>query len=185
MNKTNYVFLGDSIFANFTQLSTLKNSKNLAIPGNKLVNLFSDLIPLKRLSPKCVYILIGINDYLLKKSMFDITMDVLFEKSFELFLDMFKTNFPNSKLYVLSILPMVDRLNPAKTLDFNNEIAFINQNILKYVNRFNYTFINVSEAFISNGSPIKTFYTQDGIHLNVKGYAVLHAILKEHMGESL
>ena len=172
------IFIGDSIMANYDELRHLNKINNLAVPGNKIIDLFPLIITLKRSYPKKLFIHIGINDYLLKKGAFDITMDTLLLDSYSLFLRIIAMALPKTKVYVISLLPIKSLFGKD-----NDNIDSINSKLLEILQNYNINFININPLFKDENGDLITALTTDGIHLNKQGYQVLHKSLEAYLEE--
>lgn len=181
MKKT--VFMGDSITAGFTLLKAYNNIINIGVGGNKTTESIPLVKTLRLLQPDQVVLMIGINDFLCNVRFFDHGYTIPFYKTFDVLIDLIRTNLPKTKLYLVSILPMYPRLegqlNNTNVLSYNHDIQNINNFIKQQAKAYQATYLDLYSVFIRDGY-LNPEFTVDGIHLSEIGYQKYLEFLKVH-----
>ena len=174
----NIVFLGDSI----TELYDLdkyyadNSVVNSGESGNVCDDILSDMYNrVYKYNPSKVFLLIGINQ------LPDDENDKIVE-GIQKIIDEIHRNRPITKIYVESIYPVnndFDKKN-VKNKD-NSRIVDINKKIKTKVKDIDYVeYINVYDKLIDEDKLNKE-YTEDGLHLNDKGYEIVTDVLKKYI----
>lgn len=174
----NIVFLGDSI----TELYDLdkyyadNSVVNSGESGNVCDDILSDMYNrVYKYNPSKVFLLIGINQ------LPDDENDKIVE-DIQKIIDEIHHNRPITKIYVESIYPVnidFDKKN-VKNKD-NSRIVDINKKIKTKVKDIDYVeYINVYDKLIDEDKLNKE-YTEDGLHLNDKGYEIVTDVLKKYI----
>jgi lysophospholipase L1-like esterase len=96
-------------------------------------------------------------------------------------LNIIKTQSPQTKVYIQSILP-VNNINYSIKID-NNDLSLVNNNLKKLAEEFNYQYIDLFSNFIDDSKQLNTDYTYDGVHLNGKGYLLWGKLVKNYVEE--
>lgn len=183
MNKNTILFLGDSITANFKLLEHDKRWINLGVGGDKTTEILARIEDVFSYSPQKLFLLIGINDFLVNKKVWDYPCEINIIQNIEKIMKMLNNHLPRTKLYCLSILPiginnfMKDTLVPC----YNEEINELNQDIKNITDKFNAEFVNINPYFKNNNGQLKEEYTLDGIHLTEEGYVVFLDAIKKYV----
>src|SRR5690554_2126314 len=108
MNKV--VFMGDSITAGFKKLNDYKHIINIGVGGYKTTECIPLVKELRILNPNILILMIGINDYLYNIPLYDHAFSIPFHKTYDTLLDLIRVNLPKTKIYLVSILPLNERL---------------------------------------------------------------------------
>ncbi|MDN5289468.1 MAG: Lysophospholipase [Mucilaginibacter sp.] len=83
--------------------------------------------------------------------------------------------------YFVSIKPSIARLDLINSLKYANNI--IENEIVKWDN--NWKFINIFNKMLNkNGYPEKEYFQPDGLHLNIKGYALWKQVIYARLLEN-
>jgi lysophospholipase L1-like esterase len=167
------IFIGDSItfLANWSRAFPNKKTANFGIGGNTTQNVIDRIDQLQGANPKYIVLRIGVND--LQSNM----IPCEYESIYENLIQRIKIICPNSKLVVMSILPVTEEFSKAR---FNIKDRIINYNNFIYDRSlvYNLTFINDAhyfyiDQFNSEGYWSKPELMNDGIHPSQKGYEVI------------
>ena len=174
----NIVFLGDSI-TNFYDLDKYypdNSVVNSGISGDVSDDILNDMYNrVYKYNPSKVFLLIGTNQ-LMKDDNDKIISDV--KKIIESIHD----NRPIAKIYVESIYPVNKDLdkNMVKNRE-NDRIVEINKKIEEIVKDKEYIeYINIYDSLLKDGV-LNEEYSEDGLHLNDKGYEIVTNILKKYI----
>jgi lysophospholipase L1-like esterase len=76
-------------------------------------------------------------------------------------------------LAAVSIMPVRSSPIDSRSHAVNREVAKFNEQLKRICSESNVKFIDVSGTFSTNGGSLPMDFTQDGLHLNAKGYRVL------------
>lgn len=156
-------FIGDSITDNWHVEDYFKDYRvaNRGISGDTTDMLLTRLeVSAIRLNPKIISLLIGTNNL-------DTCMN-----NYEAILDCFKTQLPNTKVAVVSILPRRGE-NLCEKIVMNNSL------IEDLTNKYEYTYVDLYESFIKDDKlQVDESLFLDGLHPNKKGYQVMCDALK-------
>jgi len=177
MSKT--VFYGDSITNQFELLKQNKDVINLGIGGDKTTELIGRVLDVIREKPDKLFIMIGINDYLVKKSYWQEYFNIDFNVTYNALIKLLTDNLPNTSFTLISILPicMIKSFNDL-TL-YNNELDEINIFINQTADKYHLNYLNIANNFKDNNNFLKNEYTLDGVHLNDKGYQIYYDLIKD------
>jgi lysophospholipase L1-like esterase len=137
-----------------------------------LINRMHDIIDRR---PSKLFLLIGIND--ISRN----TPDDLIAKNIFFFIMNVRQGSPNTQIFLQSILPTNDHfknLYPA-FIGKRAHILKVNESLSKYEKVLGYTFIDLNSHFCDADGNMEAQYTQDGLHLNEKGYLLWVDVLKK------
>ena len=179
--KENYVFLGDSITYRYDLEKYFKNLPvvNSGVNGNRTIDILNDMK--KRVydyNPTKVFILIGTNDL---NILYNLEVEEIFENIQKIVEDI-EENRPYTKIYLESILPInhdVNHTDP-RTKEYE-KIIELNKKIKSYAKDKNIDYIDLFNELKDEEGKLKKDYTNDGLHLNNKGYEVVTEILKKYL----
>ncbi|AFM39487.1 lysophospholipase L1-like esterase [Desulfosporosinus acidiphilus SJ4] len=150
----NDAFLGDSISEGLSFYDFLDDSRVIADKGLSITKGIDEADKIIALKPQRVFILIGLNEA------DDRTASSTLVDEYTKLVEKLKTSLPNSKIYVTSILPVLENL--VKNSHLNNaHIKECNAGLIDMANKENVNYVNL--ASILNDSN-KNLYEDDGIH---------------------
>lgn len=176
---TNYLFLGDSI-TDYYDLDKYYEGLpvvNSGISGNTTEDILNDMkARVYNYNPSKVFLLIGTNDLVKDTSVDDIVSNI------EKIISEINANKPQTEVYVESIYPVNDNINEDVVSNRNNkDITKINNQIKKYCEYNNCTYINMYDKLLDDDNNFNEEYTDDGLHPNSKGYEVITKELKKYL----
>lgn len=159
---SDYIMLGDSITqeGNWDKLLGDIKVLNKGIGGDTTGGILHRLERSINENAHTVFLMIGINDLMLKRSVFDIFYN--YTKIIEELLSLNKTVIVQSTLYVGEEL---NQINPNINLDVDN----LNIKLHKYCDEHNIQFLDINKVLSSN-SILKDEYSRDSVHINSKAY---------------
>lgn len=166
-----YVFLGDSLTDYFDLEDSFPDLPviNSGIAGNTTEDILSDMEHrVYAYDPSKVFLLIGINDLLLGED-----ADTIIE-NIQQILQKIQANCPQTQLYLESLYP-VDPYRVGRK--DNEEIKEINQRLKTYAQTNNIEFIDVYGSLVDEQDRLSKEYTDDGLHLNQRGYQIVSETL--------
>lgn len=163
---TTVTFLGDSITHAFIALNNYPNVTNLAVSGNRVVNVIASIREAKPINSDRIIILVGINDIMGNNGYWNNyycpvykAYDCLFES----------LNTLKKEIILLSVLPINSGVvEEGNVRNLNNQINELN-NYLKN-NQYGYKYVSITNLFVDELGFLKKEYTFDGVHLTGEGY---------------
>jgi lysophospholipase L1-like esterase len=110
--------------------------------------------------PAAIVLFIGVNDIL--NGFYGDTAD-----NYRQMIDRIRQALPDTRIYIISILPLVNSLE-------NNIVRQVNDRIREVANSYGIPWLNAHDIFEEDGGAVAGYYRSDGIHPNRTGYQVLH-----------
>jgi lysophospholipase L1-like esterase len=174
------IFLGDSITRGGKWSELFKNDTdqpiyNFGISGDTTEGILQRLDHVISFEPAKLFLLIGINDLWNETK----TREEILN-NYRLILDQIKQKSPNTKIYLQSILP-INREEYQRTILINLDIVFINQEIAKLAQEYNYQYIDLYSQFVNSEDKLNLEYSNDGLHLNQAGYLLWKNIITDYV----
>lgn len=178
--ETAIAFVGDSLtqFGEWNELLQNAQVINRGISGDTTDDILARIEPIVELKPRKIFVMIGVNDLWHQKN----TPEQIVE-NYETIFSYLKTETPNSKIYIQNLLPV----NSVEFQGFkpsNQEIAWLNQELKKISEKFNYQYIDLHSKFVNAQGELNTLYTYDGVHLNGKGYILWRDLVNSYVNEN-
>lgn len=172
------IFLGDSLTdsCNWAEMFQDWRIKNRGINGDTTEGVLARLDEVVSSKPAKVFLMIGVNDLAQGKAPADIINNI------KLIVKKIKMASPTTRIYVQSILPV----NPAFTVFPNHvnktqEIKEINLRLQRDAPRMGVEFINLFSSFATKDGYLHPEYTNDGLHLQGKGYFLWKSLIKDKL----
>ncbi len=162
------LFIGDSLIEYFDwqEIFPEHNVINLGISGEMVEELLlrTDEIISDYPHADMIFIMTGINNISLE--------NYGFLKSYKVILKKLIEAYPNSKIYVNSLLPTAIEFVP------NDIICKINSSLKELVKETGVEFIDIYSHFIDErGKTVEFYLLEDGVHISNKGYNVWSDVL--------
>lgn len=163
------VIVGDSMVAYMHTKKFFPHTSimNQGIAGDTTQGLSKRLHYIKKVQPKTIFISIGSNDLVLLKS----NPDEVAKSIFQCYQNI-KTQNPHATIYVFNITPVNDTLETSNHVYIshrnNKDIITINKKLTELLDET--VLIDVYHRLVDQNHLLDKQYTQDGIHLNEKGY---------------
>ncbi|MBS1490327.1 MAG: hypothetical protein JSS93_07355 [Bacteroidetes bacterium] len=162
------IMLGNSIteMGDWKKLLKSDSAINRGISGDVTFGVLHRLREITDRKPAKVFILIGIND-LSRNTPEEVVIENIFN-----IVTKIHGQSPQTHIYVQSILPTNETFkNLIKNFFGKGEfILTINSQLRKYASQIHYTYIDLHTAFSDNEGRLNAIYSNDGLHLNLKGY---------------
>lgn len=171
------VFVGDSIteFYPLNDFFSGYSVTNRGIGGDKTSDVLARIDDIIAIAPKQIFLLIGTNDLGDSVPVTEIAVNI------EKICEKISSQLFDTQIYVLSVLPV----NADKKTIYgivlprtNEDITELNERISK-IN--NVRFIDVGSALKDGQGRLKEELTDDGLHVNVAGYAIISEIIKPYL----
>ena len=173
--KGEICFLGDSITDGCCWTELTGNSKvtNRGIGGDTAPWVLDRIDEVTAGKPAAVFLMIGTNDL----AWFGKTVPETAENITKI-VDTIQKQSPKTKIYLQSVLPVIDGRNDKFD---NKDIEEINPLLMKMAAEKKVTFINLAPAFKDATGQLKQEFTEDGLHLNGKAYLVWYGLIKQYV----
>ncbi|KAB8317403.1 G-D-S-L family lipolytic protein [Tolypothrix campylonemoides VB511288] len=162
------IFLGDSLTeeGQWSELLENPNIKNRGIGGDTTDLILNRLDTILASQPQKVFLMVGINDLLgLGKTVKTIEQTILV---YSAILTEFKNKLPNTKVFIQSVLPVNNKTT--RYWQDNNNILQLNLQLKNLAKEFSYEYIDVYSHLSDSEQKLDICYTEDGLHLNGRGY---------------
>ena len=179
IQDNNYLFLGDSItdFYDLEKYYPGLPVVNSGINGDKVYDILNNMKErVYDYNPTKIFLLIGTNQ-IHKES-----EDKVYNSIVEL-IEEIRENRPHAKIFVESIYPVNNTLDKhiVKERD-NKKIKYVNRKLEDYCQNNNYlTYIDLYKELKDDKENLNKEYTEDGLHLNEKGYEVVTNIIRKYI----
>lgn len=157
----NDVFMGDSISESLIYYEFLEEKNVCAKKGININNAKNEVGKISIKNPKNIYILYGVND------MDNTVPSKWFIDNYRTLIHKVKEKFPNTNIYVqsvLPVLPIVEQKRPTMTNSYINEC---NSGLIQVVREENVNFLNIKSILNESN---KNLYEDDGIHFKPNFY---------------
>lgn len=175
------VFLGNSITdgGEWCELLENPNVKNRGISGDVTWGVYDRLDAILKNTPAKIFLLIGINDVAN-----GVSADSIVYRT-GMIVNKIKTNSPQTRIYLQSVLPVNDHYN----LFFGHTLRWemvpeINAELKQLTEKESVTYVDLYSHFIEKDTEkMDVSYTNDGLHLMGKGYEKWVEIVKPYVEE--
>lgn len=171
------IFLGNSITARaqWNELLQLSHARNRGISGDTTFGILERLHEVTEGQPAQIYLLIGIND--ISRSFPD---DEIIQ-NYETIITRIQKESPNTRLVVQTILPVNSSFGEyERHYNKDEHIAKVNAGIMRLADTYGLTLIDLHPLFMDDSGRLKAEYTDEGLHLNEKGYLHWAEILRPY-----
>jgi lysophospholipase L1-like esterase len=171
------VWLGDSITdgGEWSELFKNKKTANRGISSDVTYGVLNRLYNIKKLKPRKVFVLIGINDVARN------IPDSLIINNYKRIIDTFLLQMPKTKLFMQSLLPTNNNFTNFKNHQNKTEhILFINKSLKQLCDNKGVNFVNLYDEFLDDEGKLHKKFTNDGLHLTGAGYAHWRNILLKY-----
>ena len=175
VDSTTIVFLGNSLTngAEWHELLGMPNIVNRGISGDVVDGVDERLAPVLAGHPAKIFFLSGVNDV-----SHDLPADSIVESIVAL-VDRIRTESPETKIYVQSLLPINNSYGRYKAI-FGKEqvIRDINAALPEKLRERNVTWIDLYPYFADENGNLRDDLTNDGLHLLGPGYLIWRDIVR-------
>lgn len=175
----NIVFLGDSItdFYDLDKYYEGYHVVNSGIGGNQTKDILDDMNGrVYQYNPSKIFILIGTNDLHDGKSVEEISDNI------KQIVDEIVKNRPETKIYLESIYPVNKDINEvAVGTRTNSDITEINNLLEDFCEEKDINYVDIYNLLTDDDGNLSNEYSNDGLHLNDKGYEVVTDKIKEYL----
>lgn len=176
----NIVMLGNSLTENGGDWAQLLNNpqvRNRGISGDIAMGVFDRLHQILPYHPQKIFLMIGINDV-----SHDLSTDTICGMIGQV-IERIRTESPETKLYVQSLLPINESFNVYKRLvGKTSQVPDINKQLEPIVKKAGATYINLFPHFCEKGSiRMNADLSVDGLHLNKDGYQLWSKLIHKYL----
>lgn len=178
--ENDIVFLGNSITdgGEFNELFEIDNIKNRGIRSDVMTGVQKRLEQVTNGKPKKIFLLIGINDVSHGHS-----VDKLAAR-YEALVKAIRQQSPGTLLYVQSVMPVNNSFKRYKGLIGKEAtIKSFNGRIKKIAETNGATYIDLWPFLQDSNGNLKAEFTNDGLHLNGKGYKAWTSGIERYVKE--
>ncbi|MCK5136740.1 MAG: GH92 family glycosyl hydrolase [Bacteroidales bacterium] len=170
------IFLGNSITDNceWAELFGNPRVKNRGIGGDDTDGVLERLNEVTTSDPSKIFILIGTNDLAYGKTATHVLENIV------IMLDRIKSDSPETKVYLQSILPVDDAVHYTRK---NSDILLINSELEKLARSRGVSYIDLNSEFMNEDGILDKAYSIDGLHLNGKGYLFWKDLISDYVDE--
>lgn len=181
VDSTTIVMLGNSLTENgrdwAARLDSGKHIVNRGIIGDNTVGMTERLYQITPYRPKAIFLMAGINDMVGNTSYETVANHVI------ALIDAIRTQAPDTRLFVQSILPIDESTGRWKTLaGRTDDIPFANMLIKAYCETHGITYVDIFHRMTRGRSnQLRPELSGDGLHLTEQGYRVWAFELKKYV----
>ena len=171
------IFLGNSITARaqWNELLQLPQARNRGISGDTTFGILERLDEVTKGQPAQIFLLIGIND--ISRNFPD--EEII--QNYETIITRIQKESPNTRLVVQTILPVNSSFGEfERHYHKDGHIAKVNAGIKQLAKKYGLTLIDLHPLFLDDSGSLKAEYTDEGLHLNEKGYLHWAEILRPY-----
>ncbi len=171
-SKNQLVFYGSSTIRLWESLGTkfIKYNKiNLGFGGALISDMSKNFLRLfYKLNPKIIVLYLGGNDL-----SYELSPENIYQQIQD-FVRLIVKKFPKTHIFCMSIKPSFERINKI------DEIKKINLLIQQFCNiNKQMSYVDFYNKLLKKGEPDSSFFLQDGLHLNNKGYDIIEKELSK------
>lgn len=176
ITNNSIVMLGDSmiLYNEWSEEFPIGPILNRGIGGDTTFGLLKRLGTITKGHPKCIIIMIGVND-IAKGIAKDQTL-----KNYNEILSKIEKDSPNSKVIITSILPVNNKLYGYRV--HNSQVIQLNKSLQKLASGHHIQMVNIHDQYLK-GNQLDSKYTRDGLHLNGEGYNIWINALKPYLSK--
>lgn len=177
-SNNDIIFLGNSITAraHWNELLQLPTARNRGISGDTTFGILERLDEVTEGKPSKVFLLIGIND--ISRSFPD---DIIL-RNYKKIISRIHEESPETNVYIQTILPVNKSFDVYKRhYNKDEHILYINDQLRKMADTMEVTLIDIYPEFLDKHNRLDAEYTDEGLHLNEKGYLKWAKILKPYI----
>lgn len=172
------IWLGDSITDGnqWAELFGNPKMKNRGISGDITDGVLYRLDEVTESTPAKIFIMIGVNDFARDRS-----VDYVLS-NYRKIVDRIQEASPQTDIYIQSILPVNDEFPqfPSHT-DETPDILEANRKLQKLAEEKESVYIDLFDDMSAEDNKLNPDYTEDGLHLNGKGYLVWKSAVEQYL----
>lgn len=174
--SSDIVFLGNSITAgtDWNELLQLPQARNRGISGDITFGVLERLDEVIEGHPAKVFILIGIND--ISRNI----PDSIISQNHRKIVQRIKKGSPHTKIYLQTLLPVNNTFTKFPNhYNKDQHIKAVNDELKNIATQEHVLLVDLHPAFMDKEGKLNATLTEDGLHLNPKGYKVWADVLQK------
>ena len=178
IHENDIVFLGNSITdgGEFNELFGRDDVKNRGIRSDIITGVEKRIGQVTGGRPAKIFLLIGINDI-----SHGLNVDEL-GKRYSRLVRLIREQSPDTRLYIQSVMPINNSFNRYKNLQGKEKtIRDFNKKIQEIANEQGAEYIDLWPVLQDAGGNLRSELTNDGLHLNGRGYRIWTDLLKPYV----
>lgn len=161
VDSTDIVFVGNSLTEAFPVTELFgPHCKNRGIGGNKTSHILQRIDNIAKYKPRKLFIEAGINDFV-----FGGNVDTTFNNYVQI-INIVTSQSPRTRIYIQSTIPTCGPYEK-----FNTSVKKLNARLIDYCKKGGIRYVDVYSEMVS-GDKMDSTLTEDGLHLNGKGYSI-------------
>lgn len=168
----NDVFMGDSIIEALGEYEFIGEKNVCAKKGININKAKDEVYKINIENPRNIYILYGAND------MDNTVPSKWFIDNYRTLIHKVKDKFPNSKIYIQSIMPVLPMAEKKKPTMTNSYINQCNAGLMRMAREENVGFLNI-KSVLNEGN--RKLYENDGIHFTANFYPIMLNYIKNNV----
>ena len=171
-SEAEIIFLGDSLtdLCEWSEIFRNDRIKNRGICGDTTDGILNRITNIVESKPQKIFIMISINDLNQGREIKTIS------DNYKQILDIFKSQIPETKIYLQSVLPVNKRFNKA---EINEKVVQLNAKLKEFAQEFSVQYIDLFSYFLDKNNELDARYTLDGVHLNGEGYLLWKQVIEK------
>ena len=179
-SENDVVFLGNSLteYTDWNELLQLPEVRNRGISGDTSFGILERLDEVTEGKPAKIFLLVGIND---------ISRNVpasLILKNHQKIISRIKKETPGTRIYLQTLLPVNNEFSRYKNHYNKDEvIKKVNDGLRELARKEEITLVDLHPHFLNEKKKLDKEFTEEGLHLNAKGYQLWAQVLKPYILE--
>lgn len=153
---------------------------NRGISGDNTEGMLARLGEVTKAKPAKIFLMAGINDISQNYK------NSYIYRNFEKIIRQIKSESPETKIYIQSLLPINNHFGRYKKLiNKEKQIEQLNRRLKSLCKKEKIGFINLYPLFLQKRRELNSLYTGDGLHLNEAGYQIWTNAIKNSVTEQV
>lgn len=181
-SREDVIFLGNSItaYTNWNELLGLPNARNRGISGDTTFGILERLDEVTEGKPEKIFLLIGINDISR-----NVPADLIL-RNYKRIISQIKKESPDTQIYVQTVLPVNNTFSRYNN-HYNKDkiICEVNNGIKTMAAAQEIILIDLHPHFLDAENRLDKKYTEEGLHLNAKGYELWRKLLTPYLNTGI
>jgi len=172
--KGEICFLGDSITdgCEWAELTGNRKCTNRGISSDTAWGVLKRIGEVTEGKPSKIFLMIGTNDLSRDKNYYEVRDKI------EEIIDAIQQQSPKTKLYLQSVLPVIDGRIPGYE---NRNIDALNPELEKLASEKKIPYINLNPLFKDENGQLRQEFTEDGLHLKGNAYRLWYEQIKKYL----
>lgn len=177
-SKSDIIFLGNSLteYTDWNELLHLPEARNRGISGDTSFGILERLDEVTKGKPAKIFLLVGINDISR-----NVPASLILKNHYKI-ISRIKRESPGTRIYLQTLLPVNNEFTRYKN-HYNKDdvIKKVNDGLRELAREEEITLIDLHPHFLDEKKKLYKEFTEEGLHLNAKGYQLWAQILKNYL----